>query len=100
MALKYFIIVAGILFGIGIGSVFLKRNLLSILLAMSTACWGIMIVMGSLLSQFGPSKDGELFLLGIMTIQSFTIIIGCGVIYRRQAVTGTTNIDEGNFLQR
>lgn len=95
--------ISGILFGIGLGTVFLRMNLIGVLLGVVTSSIGLLLSMAGILSrgEMNPQfrDQSPIFLVAFLFVQVLWLVVGCGVIYRRFEAVGQTSIEKGNELQ-
>jgi len=99
MQAEYYLILSAALVGIGIGSALSRRNIISIVMSITTAGLGALVAMASLDRQLANANDGMLFALCLGAVLLIFIVLGCALAYRRFMATGTTNIGDGNELR-
>lgn len=99
MQIKIYLILAAALVGIGIGSALSKRNMISLIMAITTAGTGALIAMATLGYENEKQNDGLLFALVLGASLLILIVMGCALAYRRFMSNGTTNIGDGNQLR-
>ena len=96
--LSHYLIVSAVLFGIGTAGVFLRRNLITILLSIE-----IMLNAGNLAfvtyAKFLNSMDGQLIVFFVMGVAAAEAAVGLAIlilIYRNRE---STDVDELNLLK-
>ena len=93
MIVRVALILSGILVGTGIASCFYRRNMLAILLSLSTCTVGLMIGFASL------DSEGALMALILGIIGIIWGALGSAVTYRRFSSGGTFEITDENRLK-
>ena len=98
LPLSHYLIVSAVLFAIGTAGVFLRRNLITILLAIE-----IMLNAGNLAfvtyAHFLNSMDGQLIVFFVMGVAAAEAAVGLAIlilIYRNRE---STDVDELNLLK-
>jgi len=98
MSINLYLIVAAIIFCIGIGGVLVRRNPLVVLL-----CLELMLNAGNLalvaFSRMHGNEEGQIFALVVMVIAACEVAVGLGLIvaiYRRRL---PIDVDEMSELQ-
>ena len=99
MLIKYYLILSAALVGIGIGAALSRRNLIAIIMSISTAACGVLIAMATLDRETVGSAEGMLFALCLGVVLLIMITLWCALAYRRYISSGATNIDDGNQLR-
>jgi NADH:ubiquinone oxidoreductase subunit K len=103
MPIEFYLVLSAALVGIGIGAALSRRNLIAIVMALTTSGLGALVAMAALNQYNGNqgdgSKDGMLFAFCIGAILLVQIVLGCVLTYRRYIASGATNVDDGNELR-
>lgn len=99
MQIEVYLILSALLLGLGIGSALSRRNMISIIMAITTAGTGALIAMATLAHESDKQNDGLLFALVLGAVLLILIVMGCALTYRRFMSSGTTNIGDGNELR-
>ena len=88
VTLNHYLILSGILFGIGTAGVFVRRNLITILLSVE-----IMLNASNLLliafSRLHGREDGQIFAISVMAVAASEVVVGLGLI----VAMGRRNVD-------
>ena len=99
MPIEIYLILAATLVGIGIGSALSRRNIIAIVMSITTAGAGALIAMATLGHDTDKQNDGLLFALVLGAVLMVLMVLGCALAYRRFMSTGTTNIGDRNELR-
>ncbi len=99
MQIEVYLVLAATLVGIGLGSALSRRNIIAIVMSITTAGTGALIAMATLGHGADKQNDGMLFALVLGAVLLVLMVLGCALAYRRFMATGNTNIGDGNQLR-
>lgn len=83
MTMTHMLCLAGILFGIGIGTILYRRNLLGILMGSLVSGGGLVLLFAAFFLRSRESGDGVLFAICLLAVQFLSLIVGAGIVFRR-----------------
>jgi NADH-quinone oxidoreductase subunit K len=99
VGLNAFILVAGLLFAIGLFGVILRRNTIVIYMSLELMLNGVNLALIAF-SRYNGTMDGNLFVFFIITVAAAEVALGLAIIvalYRRRQ---TVMVDQLNALSR
>jgi len=91
--LNYYLILSGILFSIGTAGVFLRRNLITVLLSIEIMLNAVNLMFVSVGRQQG-TVDGQIITFFVMTVAAAEAAVGLAIILAMFRNRETTNADE------
>ncbi|MCH8125255.1 NADH-quinone oxidoreductase subunit NuoK [candidate division KSB1 bacterium] len=95
---EYFLIVAAVLFAIGVLGVLMRRNALVIFMSIELMLNAVNLTFVALARQLN-SVDGQIFVFFIMTVAAAEVAVGLAIIISLFRLKGTINVDEINLLR-
>ncbi len=95
---EYFLIVAALLFAIGVLGVLMRRNALVIFMSIELMLNAVNLTFVALARQLN-SVDGQIFVFFIMTVAAAEVAVGLAIIISLFRLKGTINVDEINLLR-
>jgi len=98
MSLNYFLILALILFTIGVIGVLIRRNAIIVFMSIELMLNSVNLVFVSF-SSFLGSTNGQIFVFFVMTVAAAEAAIGLAIIIALFRNKETINIDEINILK-
>jgi NADH-quinone oxidoreductase subunit K len=98
MTLNYFLILALLLFSIGVAGVLLRRNAIIVFMCIELMLNSVNLVFVSF-SSFLGNTHGQIFVFFIMTVAAAEAAIGLAIIIALFRNKETINIDEINILK-
>ena len=99
VGLNAFILVAGLLFAIGLLGVILRRNTIVIYMSLELMLNGVNLALIAF-SRYNGTMDGNLFVFFIITVAAAEVALGLAIVvalYRRRQ---TVMVDQLNALSR
>ncbi|HNW58564.1 MAG TPA: NADH-quinone oxidoreductase subunit NuoK [bacterium] len=96
--LDYFLIVAALLFGIGVAGVLIRRNALVIFMSIELMLNAVNLTFITF-SERWQALDGQLFVFFIMTVAAAEVAVGLAIIISVFRLRGTVHVDEINLLK-
>ncbi|RPI18748.1 MAG: NADH-quinone oxidoreductase subunit NuoK [Ignavibacteriae bacterium] len=98
MGINYFLILALLLFSIGVAGVLLRRNAIIVFMCIELMLNSVNLVFVSFSSYLGNSI-GQIFVFFIMTVAAAEAAVGLAIIIALFRNKETINIDEINILK-
>ena len=95
---EYFLIVAAVLFAIGVLGVLMRRNALVIFMSIELMLNAVNLTFVALARQLN-SVDVQIFVFFIMTVAAAEVAVGLAIIISLFRLKGTINVDEINLLR-
>ncbi len=95
---EYYLIVAALLFAIGVLGVLMRRNALVIFMSIELMLNAVNLTFVALARQLN-SVDGQIFVFFIMTVAAAEVAVGLAIIISLFRLKGTINVDEINLLR-
>ncbi len=95
---EYFLIVAALLFAIGVLGVLMRRNALVIFMSIELMLNAVNLTFVALARQLN-SVDGQIFVFFIMTVAAAEVAVGLAIIISLFRLKGTIHVDEINLLR-
>jgi NADH-quinone oxidoreductase subunit K len=96
--LNYFIILAAILFIIGVAGVLVRRNALVIFMSIELMLNAVNLTFIAFARQW-QALDGQIFVFFIMTVAAAEVAVGLAIIISVFRLRGTVHVDEINLLK-
>ncbi len=98
ITLGHYLIVSAILFAIGTAGVFLRRNLITILLSVEIMLNAVNLTFVAFGRQLG-SVDGQIIVFFVMTVAAAEVAVGLAIIVNLFRLRETVFVDEINLLK-
>lgn len=98
MSINYYLILALLLFSIGVAGVLLRRNAIIVFMCIELMLNSVNLVFVSFSSYLG-NVTGQIFVFFIMTVAAAEAAIGLAIIIALYRNKETINIDEINILK-
>ena len=95
---EYYLIVAALLFTIGVLGVLMRRNALVIFMSIELMLNAVNLTFVVLARQLN-SLDGQIFVFFIMTVAAAEVAVGLAIIISLFRLKGTIHVDEINLLR-
>lgn len=95
---EYFLVVAALLFTIGVLGVLMRRNALVIFMSIELMLNAVNLTFVALARQL-HSVDGQIFVFFIMTVAAAEVAVGLAIIISIFRLKGTVHVDEINLLR-
>jgi len=95
---EYYLIVAALLFAIGVLGVLMRRNALVIFMSIELMLNAVNLTFVALARELN-SVDGQIFVFFIMTVAAAEVAVGLAIIISLFRLKGTINVDEINLLR-
>ena len=96
--LNHYLVLSGILFSIGTAGVFLRRNLITILLSIEIMLNAVNLAFVALGRRLG-SMDGQVIVFFVMTVAAAEAAVGLAIIISVFRNRATVNADELNLMR-
>ena len=96
--LNYYLILSGILFSIGTAGVFLRRNLITILLSIEIMLNAVNLTFVAF-SSFFRDVTGQLFVFIVMTVAAAEAAVGLGIIIAIFRSREALDVDDASTLK-
>ncbi len=96
--LNYFLIVAAILFVVGVAGVLVRRNALVIFMSIELMLNAVNLTFITFAGQW-QKIDGQIFVFFIMTVAAAEVAVGLAIIISVFRLRGTVHVDEINLLK-
>ena len=94
----YYLIVAALLFTIGVLGVLMRRNALIIFMSIELMLNAVNLTFVALARQL-QSIDGQIFVFFVMTVAAAEVAVGLAIIISIFRLKGTVHVDEINLLR-
>ena len=98
LSLNHFLVLSGILFSIGTAGVFLRRNLITILLSIEIMLNAVNLTFVAVGRYLG-TVDGQIITFFVMTVAAAEAAVGLAIIISVFRNRETANADELNLLR-
>ena len=98
VSLNHYLILSGVLFAIGTAGVFLRRNLITILLSIEIMLNAVNLAFVALGRRLG-SMDGQAIVFFVMTVAAAEAAVGLAIIISVFRNRETVNADELNLMR-
>ena len=96
--LSHYLIVSAVLFAIGSAGVFLRRNLITILLSVEVMLNAAALAFVAAGAKWGQA-DGQIIFLLILTIAAAEVAVGLGLVLQIQRRFKTLDMDQARRLR-
>ena len=96
--LNYYLILSGILFAIGTAGVFLRRNLITVLLSIEIMLNAVNLTFVAV-GRFLGTVDGQIIVFFVMTVAAAEAAVGLAIIIAVFRNRETLNVDQVNLLK-
>ncbi len=96
--LNFFLLVAAVLFTIGVAGVLVRRNALVILMSIELMLNAVNLTFITFAAKW-QTLDGQLFVFFIMAVAAAEVAVGLAVIISVFRLRGTVQVDEINLLK-
>ena len=96
--LNYYLVLSGILFAIGSAGVFVRRNLITVLLSIEIMLNAVNLSFVAFSRQHG-SMDGHIFVFFVMAAAAAEVAIGLAILVAIFRKKETANVDEVHLLK-
>ncbi|HPG82351.1 MAG TPA: NADH-quinone oxidoreductase subunit NuoK [bacterium] len=96
--LNFFLLVAAVLFAIGVAGVLVRRNALVILMSIELMLNAVNLTFITFAAKW-QTLDGQLFVFFIMAVAAAEVAVGLAVIISVFRLRGTVQVDEINLLK-
>ena len=96
--LDFFLLVAAVLFAIGVAGVLVRRNALVILMSIELMLNAVNLTFITFAAKW-QTLDGQLFVFFIMAVAAAEVAVGLAVILSVFRLRGTVHVDEINLLK-
>jgi len=96
--LNFFLLVAAVLFAIGVAGVLVRRNALVILMSIELMLNAVNLTFITFAAK-RQTLDGQLFVFFIMAVAAAEVAVGLAVIISVFRLRGTVQVDEINLLK-
>jgi NADH-quinone oxidoreductase subunit K len=93
----FYLILAGVIFTIGVLGVLIRRNVLIIFMCVEMMMNAVNLTFVALSRQFG-TLDGQVFVFLIMAVAAAEVAIGLAIVLGMIRHKDTTNVDRINLL--
>ena len=97
--LNAFILVAGLLFAIGMFGVILRKNTLVIYMSLELMLNGVILALVAF-SRYNGTMDGNLFVFFIITVAAAEVALGLAIIVALFRLRQSVMVDQLNSLSR
>lgn len=98
ISIEYYLLVAAILFVIGVAGVLIRRNALVIFMSIELMLNSVNLTFVAL-SKTVQSLDGQVFVFFIMTVAAAEVAVGLAIIISIFRLKKTLHVDEINLLR-
>jgi len=98
ITVEYYLIVAAVLFVIGVLGVLIRRNALIIFMSIELMLNAVNLTFVAL-SRIVQSFDGQIFVFFIMTVAAAEVAVGLAIIISIYRLKRTVHVDEINLLR-
>lgn len=96
--LDYFLILAALLFTIGVAGVLVRRNALVIFMSIELMLNAVNLTFITFAERW-QALDGQIFVFFIMTVAAAEVAVGLAIIISVFRLRGTVHVDEINLLK-
>jgi len=96
--MSYYLVLAALLFGVGVLGVLIRRNALVIFMSIELMLSAVNLTFVSL-SRYLESLHGQVCVFFVMTVSAAEVAVGLAIIMLLFRNLGTTNIDEVNLMK-
>ena len=96
--INYYLIVAAVLFVLGVLGVLMRRNALIIFMSIELMLNAVNLTFVALARHLN-SIDGQIFVFFIMTVAAAEVAVGLAIIISIFRLKGTVHVDEINLLR-
>ncbi len=96
--LNDYLILSGILFAIGTAGVFLRRNMITVLLSIEIMLNAVNLTFVAIGRYLG-TVDGQIVTFFVMTVAAAEAGVGLAIVIAMYRIQKTVNIDEINILK-
>lgn len=96
--ISHHLVLAGLLFAIGITGVLTRRNTLVVYMSLELMLTAVTLALVAF-SKFNGTMDGNLFVFFIITVAAAEVAVGLALIVALFRKRGTVNADELNSLK-
>jgi len=94
---NYFLIVAAVVFIIGVAGVLIRRNALVIFMSVELMLNAVNLTFIAFAQKWG-AVDGQIFVFFIMTVAAVEVAVGLALIISIFRIRSTVHVDEINLL--
>ena len=98
VSLNHFLVLSGVLFSIGTAGVFLRRNLITILLSIEIMLNAVNLTFVAVGRYLG-TVDGQIITFFVMTVAAAEAAVGLAIILSAFRNRQTVNADDLNWLR-
>jgi len=98
LPMSYYLVLAALLFGVGVLGVLIRRNALVIFMSIELMLSAVNLTFVSL-SRYLESLHGQVCVFFVMTVSAAEVAVGLAIIMLLFRNLGTTNIDEVNLMK-
>jgi len=96
--MSYYLVLAALLFGVGVLGVLIRRNALVIFMSIELMLSAVNLTFVSL-SRYLESLHGQVCVFFVMTVSAAEVAVGLAIIMLLFRNLGTTNIDEVKLMK-
>jgi NADH-quinone oxidoreductase subunit K len=96
--LTSYLVLSGILFGIGILGVVIKRNAIVVFMSIELMLNAVNLTFVAF-SSYLKSLNGQIFVFMVMVVAAAEVVVGLALIIAIVRLKRTTNIDEINLMK-
>jgi len=98
LPMSYYLVLAALLFGVGVLGVLIRRNALVIFMSIELMLSAVNLTFVSL-SRYLESLHGQVCVFFVMTVSAAEVAVGLAIIMLLFRNLGTTNIDEVKLMK-
>lgn len=98
LGLNHYLLLSGLLFGIGIAGVLIRRNVIMVLMCLELIFNAANINLVAV-SRFRPDMTGQVFTLFTIAVAAAEVAIGLGLVIAMFRNSATVNVDEIHLLK-
>ena len=95
---EYYLLVAAIVFIIGVAGVLIRRNALVVFMSIELMLNAVNLTFVAFAQKWG-AVDGQIFVFFIMTVAAAEVAVGLAIVISIFRLRGTAHVDEINLLR-
>jgi len=98
LGLNHYLLLSAVLFGIGVGGVLIRRNVIMVLMCLELIFNAANINLVAV-SRFRPDMTGQVFTIFTIAVAAAEVAIGLGLVIAMFRNSSTVNVDELHLLK-
>ena len=97
--IAYYLVLAAILFSIGVGAFLIKRNIITIFMSIELMLNAVNLTFVAFSPHVGTRCQGQIFVFFVMVVAAAEAAVGLAIIIALFRVRQTLNVDQVNLLK-